>query len=147
MKKRTKPLPMCPVVNSSRQCTINLSYPKQKAGSHIHLTENIRMASGSSNTEPCVPPSSDRLESAILHTSANFASIFEYFHSSSENEKTNQVSSRVSGGECLEAMYNQSVISQTKGRPPYLLNYSCTPGPEIIHIFACYFHIFHFEDL
>ena len=117
---------------STWQCTINLSYPKQKAGSHIHLTENIRMAPGSSNTEPCVPPSSDRLESAILHTSANFASIFEYFHSSSENEKTNQVSSRVSGGECLEAMYNQSVISQTKGWLPYTSHREHSNGTRII---------------
>ena len=28
-------LPVCPVVNASRQCTINLLYPRQKAGSHF----------------------------------------------------------------------------------------------------------------
>ena len=51
--------PNCPVVNASRQCTTNLSYPRLKTGSHT-------------------------------------------------------------GGECLKAMYNQSVVSQTKGWLPYI---------------------------
>ena len=48
MEKRPVSLPMCPVVNASGQCTINLLYPRQKAGSHMETLRVINCYSHSS---------------------------------------------------------------------------------------------------